>query len=334
MLEDSSILITGGTGSFGRKCVKTLLSASKCRRIVVFSRDELKQFEMSQQLKSPSLRFFLGDVRDAQRLITAMRGVDYVIHAAALKQVPAAEYNPTECVKTNVFGAENVIHAAFASGVKKVVALSTDKAASPINLYGATKLVSDKLFVSANNLAGDRPTRFSVVRYGNVLGSRGSVAPFFRRLIREGAAELPVTDARMTRFSITLEQGIDFVLKCLGLMQGGEVFVPKIPSLRVAELARVMGPGLRQKIVGLRPGEKLHEVMCPQDESHQTLEFSQHYVIQPALRFEAHTDFSRDRSGETGVPVADGFQYSSDKNDQWLEGEALLQMIQRTEIEE
>src|SRR5258708_19017020 len=270
MFENSSILITGGTGSFGKKCAKILVEAYRPRRVIIYSRDELKQFEMSQRFNSPAMRFFLGDVRDLPRLKTAMRGVDYVIHAAALKQVPAAEYNPMECIKTNILGAENVIDAAYESGVNKVIALSTDKAASPINLYGATKLVSDKLFISANNLAGDRKTRFSVVRYGNVLGSRGSVVPFFRTLLAQNAKELPITDLRMTRFLITLEQGVRFVLKSFERMQGGELFVPKIPSIRVTELAQVMAPKIPQKVVGLRPGEKVHEVMCPADDSHRT----------------------------------------------------------------
>jgi UDP-N-acetylglucosamine 4,6-dehydratase len=300
---------------------------------VVYSRDELKQFEMAQKFREPAMRFFLGDVRDLPRLTLAMRGIDYVIHAAALKQVPAAEYNPMEFIKTNVLGAQNVIDAAYASGVKKVMALSTDKAACPINLYGATKLVSDKLFVSANNLAGDRSTRFSVVRYGNVLNSRGSVVPFFRQRIAGEAKEIPITDARMTRFSITLQQGVDFVLKCFDRMQGGEVFVPKIPSLRVVDLARVMAPDLPQKIVGIRPGEKLHEVMCPADDSHQTLEFPDHYVIKPTTTFSQEADYAKNLLGERGKPVEDGFEYNSESNTEWLEGEALLKMIQVSEKE-
>jgi UDP-N-acetylglucosamine 4,6-dehydratase/5-epimerase len=277
------------------------------------------------------MRFFLGDVRGQPRLTTAFRGVDYVIHAAALKQVPAAEYNPMECIKTNVLGAENVISAAYESGVKKVIALSTDKAACPINLYGATKLVSDKLFVSSNNLAGDRETRFSVVRYGNVLGSRGSVVPFFSALLAKNAQELPITDPRMTRFSITLEQGVRFVLKCFERMQGGELFVPKIPSIRIPEVARVMAPNLPQKVVGIRPGEKVHEVMCPIDDAHLTLEFSDHFMIQPAILF--NLDFHKNCLGEKGIPVAEDFQYSSDRNDHWLEGDELAAMIKSTEIE-
>jgi UDP-N-acetylglucosamine 4,6-dehydratase/5-epimerase len=330
MFEDKSILITGGTGSFGQECTARLIENHNVKRVIIYSRDELKQFEMSQRLTSPAMRFFLGDVRDLPRLTTAMREVDYVIHAAALKQIPAAEYNPMECIKTNVFGAENVIDAAYASGVQNVIALSTDKAASPINLYGATKLVSDKLFVSANNLAGNRLTRFSVVRYGNVLGSRGSVVPFFHKLLQNEASELPITDERMTRFSITLSEGIDFVFKCFKRMQGGEIFVPKIPSIRITELANVMAPHLPVKIVGIRPGEKLHEIMCPADDAHQTMDFDDHFVIKPSVKFFSDTDYAENRLGEKGVPVPDGSQYSSDKNDRWLEGEALRQVVEAT----
>ena len=249
----------------------------------------------------------------------------------SLKQVPAAEYNPMECIKTNVLGAENVISAAYQNGVKKVIALSTDKAACPINLYGATKLVSDKLFVSSNHIAGDRETRFSVVRYGNVLGSRGSVVPFFSSLLANNVKEIPITDLRMTRFSITLEQGVQFVLKAFERMKGGELFVPKIPSIRITEVARVMAPNLPYKVVGIRPGEKVHEVMCPLDDAHLTLEFADHFVIQPAISFDL--DFQKNVGGEKGSPVAEDFQYSSDRNDHWLEGEKLAAMIKSTEIE-
>src|SRR5271166_6464927 len=333
MFDDKSILITGGTGSFGRRYVKTLLERHKPRRLIVYSRDELKQSEMAQDFDQPCMRYFIGDVRDRDRLVQAFNGVDYVIHAAAMKQVPSAEYNPMECVKTNIHGAENVIHAALANDVDKVIALSTDKAASPINLYGATKLVSDKLFVAANNMAGDRVTRFSVVRYGNVIGSRGSVVPFFHNLLKNKAKELPITDERMTRFSITLEEGIDFVLKCFQRMQGGEIFVPKIPSIRITELAKVMAPHLPLKIVGIRPGEKLHEVMCPADDSHQTLAFDDHFVIKPSIQFFSDTDYAENRLGEKGVPVPDGSQYSSDKNDHWLEGDALRRVVEATTSE-
>ncbi|MBV8483405.1 MAG: UDP-N-acetylglucosamine 4,6-dehydratase (inverting) [Verrucomicrobia bacterium] len=331
MFENSSILITGGTGSFGKKCAAILTQFYQPRRVIIYSRDEFKQFELSRKMTHPAMRFFLGDVRDLPRLNTAFRGVDYVIHAAALKQVPAAEYNPMECIKTNVLGAENVISAAYENGVKKVIALSTDKAACPINLYGATKLVSDKLFVSSNNLAGDRETRFSVVRYGNVLGSRGSVVPYFAALLANQAKELPITDLRMTRFSITLEQGVQFVLKCFERMHGGELFVPKIPSIRITEVARVMAPNLPHKLVGIRPGEKVHEVMCPADDAHLTLEFADHFVIQPAILF--GSDFRNNLLGEKGMPVAEDFQYSSDRNEHWLEGEQLANMIKSTEME-
>ncbi|MBV8659861.1 MAG: UDP-N-acetylglucosamine 4,6-dehydratase (inverting) [Burkholderiales bacterium] len=318
MFDNKAILITGGTGSFGRKFIRMVLARYKPRRLVVFSRDELKQFEMQQEFNAPCMRYFLGDVRDAERLKQALRGIDYVVHAAALKQVPAAEYNPTECIRTNVTGAENVIAAAIETGVHRVIALSTDKAASPINLYGATKLLSDKLFVAANNVAGGHDTRFAVVRYGNVAGSRGSVVPFFEKLIAEGATELPITDPRMTRFWITLEQGVDFVLKNFARMQGGETFVPKIPSLRITDLARVMAPNLPHRTVGIRPGEKLHELMVPRDAAFQTLEFDDHYVIQPTIMFSGTADYRRNLLGETGLPVADNFEYSSETNPRFL----------------
>jgi UDP-N-acetylglucosamine 4,6-dehydratase len=325
MFDDKSILITGGTGSFGRKYVATLLERCKPRRLIVFSRDELKQYEMAQEFSHPCMRYFLGDVRDRQRLIQATEGVDIVIHAAALKQVPAAEYNPMECIKTNVHGAENVIHAALANQVDKVIALSTDKAANPVNLYGATKLASDKLFVAANNIAGSRRTRFAVVRYGNVVGSRGSVVPLFRKLIAEHRAELPITDERMTRFWITLQQGVDFVLKSFERMRGGEIFVPRIPSVRIVDLAKAMAPALPRKIIGIRPGEKVHEVMCPADDSHLTLEFGDHYVIRPTIRFTNRgNDFSVNGLGEKGVPVPQGFEYSSGSNPHFLNIEEIV----------
>jgi len=318
MLTDKSILITGGTGSFGRQLVRVLLQRSKPGRLIVFSRDELKQFEMQQEFNQPCMRYFLGDVRDRRRLEQAMRGVDIVVHAAALKQIPAAEYNPMESIKTNVHGAENVISAAIANEVDRVIALSTDKAASPINLYGATKLVSDKLFVAANNVAGGHRTRFAVVRYGNVVGSRGSVVPLFRQLVASGAKELPLTDKRMTRFWITLEHGVDFVLKCFQRMQGGEIFVPKIPSARMVDLAEALAPGMPLRTIGIRPGEKTHEVMCTRDESHLTLEFADHYVIRPAIQFVTPVDHSRNLLGEAGSPVAAEFEYSSGTNPRFL----------------
>jgi len=319
MFNDSSILITGGTGSFGRQFIRTLRERYSPRRIVVFSRDELKQFEMQQALSGPDMRYFLGDVRDRDRLLQAMRGVDYVVHAAALKQVPAAEYNPMECIRTNVHGAENVVSAALANDVKQVVALSTDKAANPINLYGTSKLASDKIFVAGNNIAGGHPTRFSVVRYGNVVGSRGSVFPFFRKLIADGAKELPVTDERMTRFWITLQEGVDFVLKAFERMQGGEIFVPRIPSARITDLAEAIAPGLPTRIVGIRPGEKLHEVMCPRDDCHLTLEFADHFVIRPTIVFD-HCDacYEENPLGERGQAVPEDFEYSSGTNPELL----------------
>ncbi len=327
MFNDKAILITGGTGSFGKQCIKTLLQRYRPKKIVVYSRDELKQFEMAQEFTDPCMRYFLGDVRDGERLIQAMQGIDFVIHAAALKQVPAAEYNPMECIKTNIQGAQNVIAACFATDVQKVIALSTDKAANPVNLYGATKLVSDKLFVAANNTTGSRKIRFSVVRYGNVVGSRGSVVPFFKKLLAEGAKELPITDPRMTRFWITLPQGVDFVLKNFQRMKGGEVFVPKIPSANITDLAAAMSPGIATKIIGIRPGEKLHEIMCPSDDSHLTIEFTDHYVIRPAITFfEDNLDYATNLLGEVGQPVPEGFEYSSGKNPHFLTVEELRAM--------
>lgn len=319
MFNDKSILITGGTGSFGKKYVKTLLTRYKPRRIIVFSRDELKQFEMQQEFDSSVMRYFIGDVRDAGRLVQAMHDVDFVIHAAALKQVPAAEYNPMECIKTNIHGAENVIAAAIQAGVRKVIALSTDKAANPINLYGATKLASDKLFVAANNMVGKDGPAFAVVRYGNVVGSRGSVVPFFAKLVAEGARELPITHEAMTRFWISLQEGVDFVLKNFSRMYGGEIFVPKIPSIRITDLAEAVAPGLATRIVGIRPGEKLHEIMCPADDSHLTLEFEDHYVLRPTIKFH-HSDvnYEANAAGEGGRPVSLGFEYNSGSNPHFL----------------
>jgi len=331
MFDDKSILITGGTGSFGKKFIKTILARYKPRRVIVFSRDELKQFEMQQVFNDPSMRYFLGDVRDGARLKQATRGVDFIVHAAALKQVPAAEYNPMECIKTNIDGAENVISAALENNIEKVIALSTDKAANPINLYGATKLVSDKLFVAANNIAGGQRTRFSVVRYGNVVGSRGSVVPFFQKLLSQGAKELPITDTRMTRFWITLQDGVDFVFKNFDRMQGGEIFVPKIPSSRITDLASVMAPDLPAKIIGIRPGEKLHEIMCPADNAHQTLEFDDHYVICPAISFGFETDYQRNALGAIGKPVPEGFEYSSGTNPHFLTIEELKELARIVE---
>jgi UDP-N-acetylglucosamine 4,6-dehydratase/5-epimerase len=318
MFDGKSLLVTGGTGSFGKQFIKTALERFSPRRIVVYSRDELKQYEMAQEYGQDCMRYFLGDVRDRQRLVQAMRRIDYVVHAAALKQVPAAEYNPMECIKTNIYGAENVINAALANEVEKVIALSTDKAANPINLYGATKLASDKLFVAANNVAGGHRTVFSVVRYGNVVGSRGSVVPLFEKLLAEGATELPVTDPRMTRFWITLQQGVDFVIKNLQRMQGGEIFVPKIPSMRILDLVEAMTPGMPVKIIGIRPGEKLHEIMCPADDSRLTIEFDDHFVITPGIIFYRPIDYRRNPLGEVGQMVTEGFAYESGTNPHFL----------------
>ena len=317
-------MITGGTGSFGKKYTETLLERYNPKKIIIYSRDELKQFEMEQEFNDSCMRYFIGDVRDCERLKQAMRGVDYVIHAAALKQVPAAEYNPMECIKTNIHGAENVIKAAIEVGVKRIIALSTDKAANPINLYGATKLASDKLFVAANNMVGEQDTRFSVVRYGNVVGTRGSVVPFFEKLIKDKTDHLPITHPEMTRFWITLQEGVNFVLKNFERMLGGEIFIPKIPSMRVVDLATSMAPELEQREIGIRPGEKLHEIMCPQDDSHLTLEFEDHFVITPSIHYtSAGNRFTPNKIGEEGKPVKQGYEYNSGTNPDFLTVEAL-----------
>ncbi len=323
MLNDKNILITGGTGSFGKKCTEIILKRYKPNRLIIFSRDELKQFEMAQQFpdsKYDCMRYFIGDVRDKERLYRAFHEVDYVIHAAALKQVPAAEYNPFEAVKTNILGAQNVINVAIDQKVKRVIALSTDKAANPINLYGATKLCSDKLFIAGNSYVGRNDTTFSVVRYGNVLGSRGSVIPFFLERMETGV--LPVTDPKMTRFWITLEQGVNFVLQCIETMVGGELFVPKIPSMKIIDLARAICPDCETKIIGIRAGEKLHEVMIPRDEARSAVEYEDYFVIKPPFRY-----FDR-RFREDGCkPVAEDFEYNSGTNTEWLTIEQLQEMI-------
>ncbi|WP_462157653.1 UDP-N-acetylglucosamine 4,6-dehydratase (inverting) [Pseudoalteromonas sp. GB56] len=325
MFDNKSILITGGTGSFGKKYVGTLLARYKPKKIIIYSRDELKQFEMQQDYNEPCMRYFIGDVRDKERLRKAMRGVDYVIHAAALKQVPAAEYNPMECIKTNINGAENVIDAALDNDVEKVIALSTDKAASPINLYGATKLASDKLFVAANNISGGHKTTFSVVRYGNVVCSRGSVVPVFQKFIDEGRDHIPITHPDMTRFWISLQEGVDFVLKNFARMQGGEIFVPKIPSIKITDLASAMAPQLEQKIIGIRPGEKVHEVMCPAELSFDTYEYDDHFVIAPGIKFHSrNNDFTVNALGERGHPVEPGYEYNSLNNEHYLSQEEIV----------
>ena len=327
-LDDKTVLVTGGTGSFGQQFIRTVLQNFQMRRCIVFSRDEQKHYDMSQTFpveRYPCMRYFIGDVRDVDRLELAMRDVDYVVHAAAMKHVPLAEYNPFECVMTNIHGAENVVKAALRKGVKRVIALSTDKAANPINLYGATKLAADKIFIAANNLAGAGGTEFSVVRYGNVIGSRGSVIPFFRQLIAEDMPHLPITDERMTRFWITLDQGVQFVLSCLRMMRGGEVFVPKIPSMRIVDVARCLAPGKPIEVIGIRPGEKLHEVMVPADEARATLDHGDRYIVLPT--FMASPDAVYRAAGAT--PVKNDFSYASDSNEEWLSGDELTEMVAR-----
>ena len=328
MFNNKNILITGGTGSFGKKYTEIILSKYKPNKIIIFSRDELKQYEMAQSFNDKCMRYFIGDVRDAKRLEEAMNGVDFVIHAAALKHVPVAEYNPMECIKTNINGAQNVIEAALKNNVEKVIALSTDKASSPINLYGATKLASDKLFIAANNIAGNRKTRFSVVRYGNVVGSRGSVVPFFKRLITEGVQELPITDGAMTRFLITLEDGVNFVLNDFKRMHGGEIFIPKIPSMKMTDLATALAPNLPHKIIGIRPGEKMHEVMITADD--RVVEFDDYYVITPTIQFSHLVDFTKNALDEDGKDIGIGFEYNSLNNTQWLTNEEFLEMDKKS----
>lgn len=326
LLDGKTILVTGGTGSFGRRLTETICTEFKPKKLIIFSRDELKQYEMAQDFSPvdhPFLRYFIGDVRDETRLDQAMRDVDIVIHAAALKHVPIAEYNPFECIKTNVMGAENVVRAAIKRGVKHVCALSTDKAANPINLYGASKLAADKIFTAAQHMGGEGGPVFSVVRYGNVVGSRGSVIPYFRKLVESGATELPITDPRMTRFWITLDQGVNFVLSSLAMARGGEIFVPKIPSVSTAELARTMAPGLPHKIIGIRPGEKLHEVMVPEDDSRTTVELADRYAVLPAYNAKIMAHYLE--SGAQRVP--DGFHYASNTNPEQLDARALNRLL-------
>jgi UDP-N-acetylglucosamine 4,6-dehydratase len=324
-LRGKSLLITGGTGSFGKRFVATALERLELKKLVILSRDELKQYEMQQVYDAPSMRYFLGDVRDPDRLHRAFEGIDVVVHAAALKQVPAAEFNPFEAIKTNVIGAENIVNAAIDQGVQRVLALSTDKAANPINVYGATKLCSDKLFVAGNVYSGVRDTRFSVVRYGNVVGSRGSVIPFF--MSRRKTGTLPITDPRMTRFWITLQQGVDFVIDCIEHMSGGELFVPKIPSMNIMDLAAAIAPECKHDIVGIRPGEKLHEVMVPEDDARNTVELEDRYVILPPFDWawlDGYKNYKR---------CPEGFRYSSDTNDRWLKKEQLTELLDRVAVE-
>jgi UDP-N-acetylglucosamine 4,6-dehydratase/5-epimerase len=327
MLTDKTILVTGGTGSFGKKFIETALNQFRPKKIIVYSRDELKQFEMQQYWPDSGkipIRYFIGDVRDLGRLKMAMKGVDIVVHAAALKQVPATEYNPFEAVKTNVLGGQNVIDAAFENGVKRIIALSTDKAAAPINLYGATKLTSDKLFITANNYKGDQDIKFSVVRYGNVMGSRGSVIPFFQEKKKSGV--IPITDERMTRFNITLQEGVDFVLQCLEKMWGGELFVPKIPSYNILDVAEAVAPDCKLEIVGIRPGEKLHEEMITESDAMNTLEFDNYYVIVPSIRVWSKTKFMNDSNGMQGRPCSDSFSYNSKSNSHFLSVKELREL--------
>jgi UDP-N-acetylglucosamine 4,6-dehydratase/5-epimerase len=324
-LDGASVLVTGGTGSFGQAFVRRLLTQHKPSRLVVYSRDELKQFEMQQKFSAPSLRYFIGDVRDVERLNRALTGIDIVVHAAALKQVPAAEYNPIECIKTNVIGAENVINACIDQKVKKVIALSTDKAVNPVNLYGASKLCSDKLFIAGNHLAGKGGPRFSVVRYGNVIGSRGSVVPFFKERAKSG--KLPITDPAMTRFWIKLDDGASFVQRCIELMRGGEIFIPKIPSMRITDLASAIGPDCQQETTGIRPGEKLHEFLLTRDDARHTLEYKDFYLIQPSIHMWDY-DNSTTYSGEVGRHVPADFEYASNSNPQWLGAEQLKSAIE------
>ena len=329
-LDGANILVTGGTGTFGKSFAEMVSQRYSPQRLIIFSRDEFKQSEMqaAYPIKSfPFMRFFVGDVRDRARLEMAMRDVDIVVHAAALKQVPTAEYNPFECINTNVLGAENVVRAALGARVKKVIALSTDKATNPINLYGASKLASDKIFVAANNLSGDNGAVFSVVRYGNVVGSRGSVVPIYRKLVADGAKSIPVTDPRMTRFWITVKQGVNFVLSSLETMTGGEIFVPKIPSMKIEDLAEAIAPGVPIEVVGIRPGEKLHEIMITDEDAQNTWELDDRYIIAPSFQFWRNEPFT----AKGGRQVGDGFAYASNTNDEWLDAASFVTLLQNLE---
>ena len=325
MFNNKNILITGGTGSFGKKYTEILLKNYNPNKIIIYSRDELKQYEMAQKFNDKCMRYFIGDIRDYNRLKIAMDGVDFVIHAAALKHVPIAEYNPMECIKTNINGAENVINSAIENEVEKVIALSTDKASAPINLYGATKLASDKLFVAANNIVGSKKTRFSVVRYGNVIGSRGSVVPFFLKLIKENKP-LPITDFKMTRFLITLEEGVNFVLKNFARMQGGEIFIPKIPSMKIVDLAKALCEKCELQEIGIRAGEKLHEVMITSDD--RVVEFKDHFVIKPTITLSFQANYLTNNLNEKGVELPLGFEYNSGNNTEWLTKEEFLKKVE------
>lgn len=330
MLNDKTILVTGGTGSFGKAFAKYVLTHYEPRKIIIYSRDEFKQFIMQNEFKeyAPKLRFFIGDVRDRERLTRAMEGVDYVVHAAALKQVPACEYNPAEAIKTNINGAQNVIDAALDSGVKRVVALSTDKAVNPVNLYGGTKLVSDKLFIAANAYAGSKDINFSIVRYGNVAGSRGSVIPFFHNIIKNGGTELPITDYRMTRFWISLDEGVQLVIKALAEAKGGETFISKIPSFKITDLAEAMLPGCKKPEIGIREGEKLHEIMVTTEDSFTTYEYDKHFIVYPQMVWS-----SNKIPTPTGKKVPEGFSYSSGNNTEWLSVEQIRDLLKTIDLE-
>lgn len=330
MLNDKTILITGGTGSFGKCFTKYVLKNYNPKKVIIYSRDEFKQWMMQSELKEyeDKLRFFIGDVRDLERMKRAFEGVDYVIHAAALKQVPACEYNPNEAIKTNIHGAMNVIDAALDTGVKKVVALSTDKAVNPVNLYGGTKLVSDKLFVAANAYAGHKDINFSIVRYGNVAGSRGSIIPLFNKLIKSGVTELPITDLRMTRFWISLEEGVELVIKALKEAKGGETFISKIPSFKITDLAEAMLPGCTIKEIGIRPGEKLHEIMVTTEDSYTTYEYDKHFIVYPQMTWN-----DKQQPDLSGKKVEEGFSYSSDNNTEWLSVEDIRELLKTVDLE-
>lgn len=329
-LNNKTILITGGTGSFGKKFITTVLHKYKPKKVIVYSRDELKQYDLSNQLEKYSnvMRFFIGDVRDKERLHTATKDVDLIVHAAALKQVVASEYNPMEAIKTNIHGAENIINASINNNVDKVIALSTDKAVNPINLYGATKLASDKLFVSANNIVGKNKSKFSIVRYGNVVNSRGSVIPLFRKLIEENSKFLPITHKDMTRFWLTLDEGVNFVLNCYDLMIGGETFVPKIPSIRITDLAKAMAPKLKQQIIGIRPGEKIHELLCPNESAAHTFDFKNYYLIAPHIEMKFSVDdYKKNKFNQIGKLVPKNFFYDSGTNSQFLNLSQIVKII-------
>lgn len=328
ILDGKSVLVTGATGSFGKRFIKTLLEKHQPKRIVAFSRDELKQFELQQHLNAPNLTYMLGDVRDKERLYRATDGVDFVVHAAAMKQVPSSEHNPMEAIKTNIIGAENIINVCIDQGIERVIAMSTDKAANPVNLYGATKLCSDKLFIAANDLSRKHRTHFSVVRYGNVVGSRGSVIPFFMKCKNSGI--VPITDSRMTRFWITLNQGVQFVIQSLERMKGGELFVPKIPSMNIMDVAKVVAPECKTEIIGIRPGEKLHEIMVTRDDAIHTVEFDNYFVVQPSAEWWNKKAYMQETGG---VPVPEDFQFSSDLNKQWMTPEHLADLLKKEIIE-